>query len=61
MGITHSFCSTAIVCVSLPEKKVVVDDRFVRHGQFLISGGWKEEVIIGQGAGDIEGPGTQIH
>lgn len=48
MGITHSFCSTIVVCVSLPEKKVVVDDRFVRDGQFLISGVWNEE-LIGQG------------
>ena len=43
--------------MSLPEKKVVVDDGFVTHGQFLISGSWKEEVI-GQARGDIEGPGT---
>lgn len=48
MGITHLFCSTIVVCVSLPEKKVVVDDRFIRDGQFLISGVWNEE-LIGQG------------
>lgn len=58
MGITHLICSTAVVCVSLPENEVVVDDRFVRRGQFLISGVWNEKLF---GHGILKVQIQQIH